>query len=153
MTNHPSEQTLEHLLTLGILRRNAASLQEIERRHIVANVNLSKDGSPVRTIVEFLRDELNAAVEDDDEPWETDGSPDQPQPADPICQKARAMLADGYTGQNMDDPDNAELYINMAAENENVSRELPEKGVLFWKSADFNYRKWKVQRRLREKKQ
>jgi len=149
MTNHPSEQTLEHLLTLGILRRNAASLQEIERRHIVANVNRQKDeGLPAQTLTDFLRDELNANVEED----ESDYASDQPPPPDPICRKAREMLAEGYVGQGMDDPENAELYINMAAENPNVSNELPEKGHLFWKSASFHYQKWKVARRLKKER-
>jgi hypothetical protein len=63
---------------------------------------------------------------------------------DPTSTFACECIAAGYLGQNMRDPERAEAYIRMAADNPNVEAELPESGRAFWKSARFNYRLWRV---------
>ena len=52
---------------------------------------------------------------------------------------ANQMVKDGWFGESMLDPGNAEDYILMAAANANIANELPEAGLRFWRACKFRY--------------
>jgi hypothetical protein len=65
-----------------------------------------------------------------------------------IHELAKKMLAEGYRGQEMEDPERAEKYILLAAADPNVERGLPIRGFGFWDACHFNYRVWKARQKL-----
>jgi hypothetical protein len=64
-----------------------------------------------------------------------------------VHERAKQMLADGYIGQNMDHP-HAEDFIYLAADDPDVEKKLPERGIGFWRWCDLKYRAWKARDRL-----
>jgi hypothetical protein len=49
------------------------------------------------------------------------------------------MIEAGWYGQTMADPDVAENYILLAANNVSIANELPEAGFRFWRACKFQY--------------
>jgi hypothetical protein len=78
------------------------------------------------------------------------GSPEAPVGADRlhgrIYKLANEMVNEGFKGQGMNNEENAEDYILMAADNPHVEEELPESGWSFWRACEFAYRRWKARR-------
>lgn len=138
--------SIETLLVRAIAQHNGASMQEIQDRQFAR-------GQPIPALGLFLYQELKRIYEAQP-PGELTTAPlakaadlegiDISDDPDMICTLARRCVRDGFLGQNMRDPEDASLYIRMAADNPRVMDELPEKGLAFWKSADFHFRKWKL---------
>ena len=61
---------------------------------------------------------------------------------------AKTMLNAGFVGQGMRNPQRAEDYIMMAADNPNVENELPESGVRFFESAYFFFKLFKARKKF-----
>jgi hypothetical protein len=137
--------TIDDLLNRAIDQGNGASRQEIKSRQMALK--------PIPKLGDFLLAELmkTRGVERH-EPVVPDAGNDLAEidisdEPDMICTTARKMERDGFTGQNMRDPDRAKSYIRMAADNPRVMDELPESGMAFWKSASFHYRLWKAEKK------
>jgi|SRR5262249_18431074 len=54
------------------------------------------------------------------------------------------MIAAGYTGQNLRDPQKALAYITLAAANVDVEHMLPPAGFDFWKTAYAKFALWQI---------
>jgi hypothetical protein len=141
----PAQLNIEELLVRVIGQGNGASRHEILRRQMALN--------PIPKLSQYLYEELGkifGEVQQTSPPPIPDNTDlneielsDDP---DHICILARRMKRDGFTGQNMRDPDRAAAYMGLAADNPRVTDELPASGQAFWKSAEFHYRLWKKQR-------
>jgi hypothetical protein len=132
--------SIDDLLNRAIDQGNGASRQEIKSRqmamkpipklgdYLLAELMKSRGVERAQPVVQDSGNDL-AEIDISDDP-------------DMICVMARKCLRDGFSGQNMRDPDRAKSYIKMAADNPRVMDELPDSGMAFWKSASFNYRLW-----------
>jgi hypothetical protein len=74
-------------------------------------------------------------------------------PRDPykfdIHETAKKMVADGYFGQNMRNPEDCENAILVAAYDPDVESTLPVQAFAFWEVCDFRYRLWKARRHFK----
>src|SRR2546430_15489975 len=52
---------------------------------------------------------------------------------------ANEMIKNGWFGDSMWEPETAEEYILMAAANQNITNELNQKGLKFWRAARFRF--------------
>src|SRR5215831_20888852 len=57
---------------------------------------------------------------------------------------ANQMIAAGYTGQDLRDPQKALAYITLAAANVDVEHMLPPAGFDFWKTAYAKFALWQI---------
>jgi hypothetical protein len=57
---------------------------------------------------------------------------------------ANQMIAAGYAGQNLRDPQKAHAYIKLAAANVDVEHMLPPAGFDFWKTAYAKFSLWQL---------
>ena len=74
----------------------------------------------------------------------------------PIREFAKKCIEEGYWGQDMRDPVNAELFFHLAAKDDSdVDEQIRKHEPLerFWKAAAFGYEKWKMKEQLRRQKE
>jgi len=73
-------------------------------------------------------------------------------PGDPfrfnIHETAKKMVADGFFGQGMYNPEKSEEYILLAADDPDVESKLPVSGFSFWESCEWSWRVWKARQRF-----
>jgi hypothetical protein len=137
--------SIDDLLNRAIDQGNGASRQEIKTRQMAIKPSVKLGDFLLSELMKSRGVERAQPVVPDagNDLAEIDISDDP----DMICVLARKCLRDGFTGQGMRDADRAKSYIKMAASNPRVMDELPESGTAFWKSASFNYRLWKSEKK------
>ena len=173
----PYEMSFEELLINAIQRRHAASCHEIVRRQVNAGKSLvaftfdqilAINGSrpatqdvtnviplPLQGPGGFDGEGDSSRWDYKKEPWlkpRPDAPPvDLSDDPDPLCRLAREIIAQDLVKRvatSMDRSDEAEDYIYLAAGNPNALRDMPEKGLSFWRACVFAYDRVKVRRKF-----